>query len=189
MLMLYKVLHLITLLSVLYPKGNCQRDGFLRDCLDAHNKLREKHGVPPLEWDDKLEEQATIMAENLADESMLIDHDGFNDTLFGENIGYFKGYYGKCMGEKEPGCTQCREIVKNWYDEGKKLYDFDNPENSPLDLKIFHFAQIVWKKSKKLGFGTSVDADGALVSVARYRPAGNIGSYKDNVFPQRKDEV
>nr|QNH72476.1 toxin candidate TRINITY_DN50048_c0_g1_i1 [Pachycerianthus borealis] len=169
---------------VFCKQGVSQKDGFLKDCLDAHNKLRAKHSVPPLVWDEKLAQEALIVAENLAEDSMMIDHDEFNKTHIGENFGYFRNHQSKCMGKKEVGCTQCREIIMDWY-KGKKFYDFNNPGKN-LDLRSVHFTQVVWKASKKLGFGTDIDADGGLISVARYSPAGNVGDYKENVLSLTK---
>lgn len=53
-----------------------------------------------------------------------------------------------------------------------------------------HFTQVIWKDSKKVGFGVYRASDGSFYVVANYYPAGNLlGRFKDNVFqiPKIKD--
>ena len=46
--------------------------GFEKDCLEAHNKYRAKHGVPPLKWNAQLKADAQTWANHLADISKYI---------------------------------------------------------------------------------------------------------------------
>ena len=46
--------------------------GFEKDCLEAHNKYRAKHGVPPLKWNAQLKADAQKWANHLADISKYI---------------------------------------------------------------------------------------------------------------------
>ena len=39
---------------------------FEKDCLNAHNEYRAKHGVPPLKWSAELAADAQIWANELA---------------------------------------------------------------------------------------------------------------------------
>ena len=45
--------------------------GFEKDCLKSHNEYREKHGVPPLKWNQQLTEDAQRWANILAQRSRL----------------------------------------------------------------------------------------------------------------------
>lgn len=45
--------------------------GFEKDCLESHNEYREKHGVPPLKWNQQLKEDAQRWANILAQRSRL----------------------------------------------------------------------------------------------------------------------
>ena len=62
-----------------------------------------------------------------------------------------------------------------WYAEVKD-YDFDNPGFS---MNTGHFTQVVWKDTKKVGFGYA----GKYV-VGRYEPTGNMmGDFQIMVLP------
>lgn len=69
--------------------------------------------------------------------------------------------------------------VTGWYKE-EKHYDYNNPGSHPE--KNGHFTQVVWKASRKLGFGVA-KVNGYSVAVAVYSPAGNlVGDYSENVL-------
>ena len=62
-----------------------------------------------------------------------------------------------------------------WYEEVKD-YDFDNPG---FAMDTGHFTQVVWKSTKKVGFGIA----GNYV-VGRYEPSGNmLGDFETMVLP------
>lgn len=67
---------------------------------------------------------------------------------------------------------------KMWYDKVKD-YDYNKPGFS---YKTGHFTQVVWKNSKKFGFGFA-KVNGYTVSVGLYSPHGNYeGQFKENVL-------
>ena len=39
---------------------------FEKDCLNAHNEYRAKHGNPPMKWNNQLKEDAQTWANALA---------------------------------------------------------------------------------------------------------------------------
>ena len=59
--------------------------------------------------------------------------------------------------------------TQSWYDE-IKVYNWKQPGFS---MKTGHFTQVVWKGSKKVGFGFASNAKGQVVIVAEYDPPGN----------------
>ena len=73
-----------------------------------------------------------------------------------------------------------------WYKEIKD-YDFDTQKST--GGAVGHFTQLVWKNSKKVGFGFKVGPRKmwgmeliSLYVVARYNPAVNYrGQFKENV--------
>jgi hypothetical protein len=68
--------------------------------------------------------------------------------------------------------------TQNWYDEVSS-FDFSNPGFS---METGHFTQLVWKASRKVGFGLGDDSSStSFVGVANYDPAGNSGDYEGNV--------
>ncbi|CAH8434314.1 unnamed protein product [Heterobilharzia americana] len=79
--------------------------------------------------------------------------------------------------------TMSHEATRNWYDEINK-HDFNGQNQAGTG----HFTQVVWKSSKKAGFGAAKSKDGMKIYVVgRYRPAGNvIGHYIENVPKPKK---
>ena len=56
-----------------------------------------------------------------------------------------------------------------------------------LNLSAFSL-QLVWKNTKEIGAAYATRADGFVVVVVRYSPAGNSNkAYKENVFPESKN--
>lgn len=77
-----------------------------------------------------------------------------------------------------PIMVATQRSISQWYEE-IKLYDYKNPV---LANTTRHFTQLVWKKTKKLGFGI-VENNGFTVAVAVYYPVGNIeGDFEKNVL-------
>lgn len=90
------------------------QSSYIRDCLDAHNAVRARHGVPALNWSVDIAVSAQKWANHLAAIDQL-QHD--SSTPFGENLFYMYG------GDPEQACGRA---VNNWYQEGKN-YDFRSP--------------------------------------------------------------
>ena len=97
--------------------------------------------------------------------------------MTGENLAWFMMSIPtkQCQGPKTPGCTQCREMVKDWYDEIQD-YNFDTGKSN--GGVILHFTQVVWKETTDLGMATAKSAN-KFITVARYKPRGNIGLPED----------
>ncbi|XP_028414933.1 uncharacterized protein LOC114538021 isoform X2 [Dendronephthya gigantea] len=154
-------------------------DAFEQDCLDAHNIYRTKHGVPPLLWSQQLKEDAQRWANRLAEMGDELQHDDMKPLNEGENLAHFSPPSEKCYGAKGPGCVQCREIVKDWYDE-EADYDFTQGHRKPGAV-VLHFTQVVWKSTRHVGVATAKNKNW-FITVARYSPRGNvIGQFRDNV--------
>ncbi|CAH3169732.1 unnamed protein product [Porites evermanni] len=146
------------------------KEEFPKQSLDAHNKFRSMHGVPPLSWADDLAKDAQAWAEKLANARTLQHASKSERNDAGENIAMFTGSF-DTAGEK---------ATDMWYGEYKD-YDFSR---GGWQKGTGHFTQVVWKSTKELGIGRAKTADGKLTFVVgRYRPAGNILNYMaDNVF-------
>lgn len=68
---------------------------------------------------------------------------------------------------------------KMWYDDEVKLYSYNKPGFSH---ETGHFTQMVWKSSKRFGFGF-VQVNGYYVGVGLYSPPGNyLGEFRQNVL-------
>ena len=112
------------------------------------------------------------------------DHDPSNKK-HGENLAWFSMSIPTkpCQGPKTSSCTQCREMVKDWYDEIND-YDFNTNQGKPRRVTT-HFTQVVWKESTELGMAIAMSTKN-FFTVARYNPKGNFGfpaDYKRNVPP------
>ena len=72
-----------------------------------------------------------------------------------------------------------KQMTDQWYEEASS-YDYDQDFQSGKG----HFAQIVWKNTREVGFGRAQSKDGKFYAVANYFPAGNyINHFRENVFP------
>ncbi|XP_076264117.1 uncharacterized protein LOC143198658 isoform X2 [Rhynchophorus ferrugineus] len=145
-------------------------DNFDEDFLDAHNKYRRRHGVPPLKLDKELCKCAEEWARHLASRNILEHRPESN---YGENI--------YCLYSSDPTFTiNGNTPVDTWYDEIK-----DHPfGREPSNLKSGHFTQVIWKSSEYLGVGVAKSSQGSIYVVANYSPAGNfVGHYIENCPP------
>ena len=57
---------------------------FYKDCLEAHNTFRAKHGVPPVFWSVDLAESAQKWADQLASSDQLRHDPRLKDKGVGE---------------------------------------------------------------------------------------------------------
>ncbi|CAD7077044.1 unnamed protein product [Hermetia illucens] len=140
---------------------------FEAECLDEHNRLRARHGCPPLQLDRNMCRYADDWARTLAQRSE-IQHRPNNK--YGENLYWASG--------SEVSGKDC---VQSWYNEIKD-YRFGN---GGFSMKTGHFTQVVWKSSSKLGIAIQKRGPSTWV-VANYDPPGNYsGQYRENVPPPR----
>jgi len=146
-------------------KGN----DFQNDALRAHNELRRKHHSPNLILNNDLNRIAQNYAKLLAKiYSLQHSNNEYKGEPLGENIFM-------CQGMKPTG----KYVTQNWYDEINK-YNFNSKS---FISGTGHFTQVVWKKTKEVGFGCAQADDGAYFCVANYFPCGNfLGEFQENVL-------
>ena len=127
------------------------------------------HDAPALTIDPALDKKAQAYAEHLAKIGKMV-HDPTNrKNLLGENLAHGSNAITKVS-------------VRGWYNEITS-FNFKNPGFS---MKTGHFTQLVWKNTKKAGFGVAIESKGVFV-VCKYSPPGNVdGQYKENVLPKKK---
>jgi hypothetical protein len=93
----------------------------------------------------------------------------------------------------------CSLIIELWFQEGQLISNWSDPESS--GLSVYHFTQIVWRKTKSLGCGIAglEDVDWVFI-VCNYFPPGNFDNeFTINVLPpigfnyttiiEKKDEI
>ena len=86
---------------------------------------------------------------------------GKDGEPLGENIYFTRKFVGYSNGS----------VSNEWYDE-KDNYDFQKGKPKDKDYDFEHFTQIVWKNSKKVGFGI-YSKEKFFIFVANYSPKGN----------------
>merc|ERR1719240_1625556 len=142
--------------------------------LEAHNKLRAKHGAPPLTWNEECYEFAKKQADACQSSNNL--HHGNQGP---------SGSHGQNAFWSIPPRT-AMEAVNDWYNEvNDPGYDFSNPG---FGGGTGHFTQVVWKETKSVGMAKS---DNGCYIIANYFPAGNMimngderGCFEKNVLEE-----
>lgn len=133
-----------------------------KEYLDAHNAFRQKFGLPPLQWDAKLEAYSRDYAATLSKTCSLKHSNG----PYGENIAW-----------EQYAQTKPAQFVKKFTNE-QMNYDLQHgvckcrPNSSCM---CGHFTQIIWKTTQRVGCAESAcfGEKGKLV-VCSYDPKGNI---------------
>uniref|UniRef100_A0AC34RID0 SCP domain-containing protein n=1 Tax=Panagrolaimus sp. JU765 TaxID=591449 RepID=A0AC34RID0_9BILA len=69
-----------------------------------------------------------------------------------------------------------------WYSEIKDV----NYGNLEANTSCYHFTQLVWQNSRKLGIGIAISSSGMCYVVANFDPPGNVlTQFNENVLPPR----
>jgi pathogenesis-related protein 1 len=129
---------------------------FAREMLAAHNAVRQKTGVPPLKWSNKLAARAEEWAKTLASTGA-----SKMQGIPGQNIGY----------TGPPGHANAAGVVAAWAAE---VTNYDHEKNACVDpkLRCNHYTQVVWRNSNYLGCAVARDAQ-RDIWVCDYGPPGN----------------
>eukprot|EP00939_MAST-03C_sp_MAST-3C-sp1_P003777 g3777.t1 len=142
-------------------------NAFEREFHEYQNQLRAVHGVPPLTYDSNVARTAQEWANHLRNIGTLTHG---NMKNHGQNLAVS---ISDVSGEK---------VCQIWYDEGE-AYDYNEPG---WNKDCTNFTQMIWKSTKKIGVGVAKRPDGMVYIVAHYYPAGNVGSFRNNVRPPSK---
>jgi uncharacterized protein YkwD len=114
---------------------------FAIEALMSHNQYRIQHAAAPLQSNEYLNKAATDWARELVKMNQLKHSPDqwrrYQGSVLGENLAFFVGPVLK--GDR---------LTEMWYREAKK-HDF----NADLQENSLHFAQVVWKNTKQVGFG------------------------------------
>ena len=144
------------------------RADVMQEALAAHNELRDRHCVPPLQWSAELARTAQNWADRCVWEHSSAD--------LGENL--WKG---------TAGGWSTTEQVRDWYGEIAS-YDFETGESADGQA-VGHFTQVVWRETTHVGCGSAM-CDGEEMLVCNYAPRGNFSmmgqeaeTYRRNVPP------
>ncbi|KAK3752753.1 hypothetical protein QZH41_018719 [Actinostola sp. cb2023] len=142
--------------------------------LQAHNKYRDIHHSPHMNWSDTLANQAQAIADSMSGKGSFATGQRNMAVNLGQNLAKLAGMM---------TCDDAGEIASNlWYSQAKN-YSYSDPR---LNADTDTFTQVIWKASKEMGVGcsrTETNDSGPVYIVALYRPAGNIPRIiRDNVL-------
>ncbi len=141
-----------------------------KGALEAHNRVRAKHGLQPLKWSDKLAAYSQEWANHLgaSGSCKMVHRPG--TPPYGENL-YWASPLSWSTGETSVQDVSIQEVVKTWADE-EKWYDYATNRCQP-GKQCGHYTQIVWQKTSEVGCALKVCADKSQSWVCSYNPAGN----------------
>ncbi len=134
--------------------------------LAGHNRERASLGIPPLAWNELLERDARIYAEELTRIGRLehsVDDPGEVEPQ-GENLwAGTHGYYGP------------EQMVGLWVAEKKDFKPGIFPNNSLSgDLEnVAHYTQVMWRSSRAVGCAVAHGREDDFL-VCRYSEGGNV---------------
>ncbi|XP_056603219.1 uncharacterized protein glipr2 [Triplophysa dalaica] len=146
---------------------------FRQSLLDAQNYYRQQHGSHPLSLCPVLSKEAQDWAAHLVSINTLKN----SGKGHGEALSY------KWTSSMVPPTGN--ETAESWYKE-KAKYNFANPG---FQSGAGNFTQMIWRSTEKVGVGLASDGKGMFITVAFYKPPGNIanpGYFQDNVKPAGK---
>lgn len=138
------------------------------EALRFHNESRKELGVEPLTWSATLASFAQAWADQLAASGCKPAHrprHGEWKQQYGENIFWGNG---------KPYVAL--DASKSWQSE-KKDYTY-GPIAENTWYATGHYTQMVWRNTQQVGIGKATCANGAVIIVANYYPAGNVMGQK-----------
>ncbi|XP_067294771.1 GLI pathogenesis-related 2 isoform X2 [Pseudorasbora parva] len=146
---------------------------FRQSLLEAQNDYRRQHGARPLSLCPILSKEAQDWAAHLISINTLKN----SGKGHGETMSY------KWTSTMVPPTG--KEVAESWYKENVK-YNFATPG---FQSGTGNFTQMIWRSTDQVGVGLASDGKGKFITVAFYKPSGNItnpGYFQDNVKPAGK---
>lgn len=168
---------------------------FPDDILRAHNVVRERAGVTPLEWSSQLGDMASARVQKLAQQGCYIEHAPLSERWNKGGFRYVGENLYKVINMKPSGV----DIVDAWYAEiedytyglvGASCVKERCSGRSSPPCVLGHFTQVMWADSTHVGCARAEcpgQAKPTFVSVCNYGPGGNIvGRYPFPVISSGK---
>lgn len=150
----FSSLLLFTVMTV--PIRSAPPESLARPMLAAHNAIRARVGVPPLEWSAQLETLAREWSKSLAANGQFRHRPSNN--------------YGENLFEIEGDQATPQFVVGNWASEAK---DYNLSSNTcRRGAQCGHYTQVVWRNTKQVGCAVSRRGQ-REVWVCYYNPPGN----------------
>ena len=130
------------------------KDDFIREMLDAHNDVRCRVGIPPLQWSGDLAAYSQKWANSLIADDRTAHN---SNSPYGENI-IATGL----------GSTPA-SVVAEWASESRNYTYITNSCKGDCG----HYTQLIWRSTQKVGCATAHNNQ-REVWVCSYDPAGNF---------------
>lgn len=138
--------------------------------LEAHNKVRAKHNIPPLKWSDRLAKYSQQWANQMAKTRHCSMYHRKGNPPFGENL-YRSTAIVWSDGRTEIPPVTIKNVVKAWTDE-ERWYNYKS-NRCQRGKQCGHYTQAVWKNTTEVGCAMKVCADKSQTWVCSYNPPGN----------------
>jgi pathogenesis-related protein 1 len=136
----------------------------------AHDRWRQRAGVPPLGWAADLAARAQARASYLAAHGCGIEH-GPLPVDVGENLCWV-GPLTSVGRKNELSTVTATWVVDAW---GAESADYSaERETCAPNRQCGHYTQIVWATTAEVGCGMAVCPTLGQVWVCNYRPRGNV---------------
>ncbi len=146
------------------------------DMLEAHNAVREEHGLTPLTWSNTLAKSSQVWGEVLTNDECDFYHDP--DTPYGENL-----YWQWISDSNNDSLISTPEEAVTWWADEIRFYNYTK-NTCKRGEDCGHYTQIVWADTTEVGcsvhtcFDTRNDNTQTDLWVCRYNPPGNIEGEK-----------
>jgi len=146
----------ITIQSGTSDFGSCTMtaDDFAREMLNAHNDVRGRVGLPPLQWSGELAAYSQKWANSLIANNRTAHN---SKSPYGENI-FSSGL----------GSTPA-SVVTEWASESQNYTYITNTCNGDCG----HYTQLVWRSTRRVGCAMASNNQ-REIWVCSYDPAGNV---------------
>lgn len=150
--------HTFWLLLVLAGTGGAQSrhfgEGRARDMLALHNAVRDRVGMAPLVWSDRLAARSQDWADTLLARKQFVHRPHSN---YGENLFEIHG-----------AAASSAEVVDTWAGESRN-YDY---RSNRCRGACGHYTQLIWGETKEVGCAVARGGE-REVWVCNYDPPGN----------------
>lgn len=128
--------------------------------LADHNKYRSALGIPGLTWSNELAAVAQRWANHLAiEQGCRFFH---SSSEYGENLSMGSG-----------ASHNFTDAIEGWAAE-RKDFNYTTKQCNGNWAKCGHYTQIIWKSTTKVGCASAKCANGSIIIVCNYDPAGNM---------------
>jgi uncharacterized protein YkwD len=129
-------------------------DDFIQKMLDAHNDIRCRVGIPPLQWSEELAAYSQKWANSLI---------ANNRTAHNSNSPYGENIIATGLGSTPSS------VVTEWASESRNYTYITNSCNGDCG----HYTQLIWRSTRKVGCAMAHN-NLREVWVCSYDPAGNF---------------